>query len=103
MKIAKPPIFSQLHVNAIVHKAAEIKPPGLIVCYDPSLQMLVIASVIVDGIIHWTIVGPTARADVEVIAEPFRIKQGHDPDSVHFFDFDSSKIVHLSAGNDPQH
>lgn len=103
MKIAQPPIFTQQHVNVIVAVAAEKTRPCLIVLHDPSLQMLLIATAIEDGIIHWTNTGPTRSDDISLMAEPFRIRMELDEDRVYFVEFDSSKILRLPDGNQTKH
>ena len=102
MKVANPPLFSQLHAAAMVNVAAEKKPPCLIVCVDPSTKMLAIATVTEAGVVHWKISGPTGPDDVETITDQVRTDMGLESESVHFFKFDPTQIVEHSAAKDQQ-
>ena len=102
MKVANPPLFSQLHAASMINVAAEKKPPCLIVCVDPSTKMLAIATVTEVGLEHWSISGPTAPDDVEIIIDKFRTDMGLESESVHVFKFHPSQIVKHSAAKGQQ-
>ena len=102
MKVANPPLFSQLHAASMINVAAEKKPPCLIVCVDPSTKMLAIATVTEVGVVRWSISGPTVPDDVEIIIDKFRTDMGLESESVHVFKFDPKQIVEHSAAKDQQ-